>query len=138
MPINSNRHPQRLSLSGATQSAYGLANTTSFLFDEDEDRHLSLNAMDLTSPVAKAFAQLEGDNTFPTLTSDGLKVRTSDLSARPACLLTYFYHHSFLPIRPLLTLPTQEPPIWTGHSDLDIDHLIRACLRQIHPCTDLF
>lgn len=74
MPVNSNRHPQRLSLSGATQSAYGLANTTSFLFDEDEDRHLSLNAMDLTSPVAKAFAQLEGDDTFPTLTSDGLKV----------------------------------------------------------------
>ena len=75
MPVNGNRHPQRLSLSGATQSVYGLANTTSFLFDEDDKHHhLPLNAVDLKSPVAKAFAQLEGDDTFPTLTSDGLKV----------------------------------------------------------------
>lgn len=75
MPVNSNRHPQRLSVSGtAPGNSFGLANTTSFLFDEDDDKHLSLNAVDLTSPIAKAFAQLEGDNTFPTLTSDGLKV----------------------------------------------------------------
>ncbi|KAJ4557958.1 hypothetical protein HRR78_001633 [Exophiala dermatitidis] len=78
----SSRHPQRLSVSGATSgNAFGLANTTSFLFDEDEDKHLSLNAIDLKSPVAKAFAQLEGDDTFPTLTSDGLK-----LSANSAAL----------------------------------------------------
>ncbi len=76
MPVNSTRHPQRLSVSGtAPPTSFGLANTTSFLFDEDEDRHLSLNAIDLNSPVAKAFAQLEGDDTFPTLTSDGQKVR---------------------------------------------------------------
>jgi hypothetical protein len=69
MPVNSNRHP-RLSVNGTAANAYGLANTTSFLFDEDDDRH----AVDLTSPVAQAFAQLQGDDTFPTLTSDGLKV----------------------------------------------------------------
>ena len=75
MPVNSSRHPQRLSLSGAaTNNTFGPTNTTSFLFDEDDDNHLSLSAMDLKSPVAKAFAQLEGDDTFPTLTSDGLKV----------------------------------------------------------------
>ncbi|KIV92833.1 hypothetical protein, variant [Exophiala mesophila] len=81
MPVHSNRPLQRLSLSNKTASAYGLANTTSFLFDEDEDKHLSLNAIDLKSPIAKAFAQLEGDDTFPTLTSDGLK-----LSANSAAL----------------------------------------------------
>lgn len=71
MPVNSNRNP-RLSVSGVPGNSFGLANTTSFLFDEDEDK---LHALDLTSPIAKAFAQLEGDDTFPTLTSDGLKVR---------------------------------------------------------------
>jgi hypothetical protein len=70
MPVNGNRNP-RLSVSGAGGASFGIANTTSFLFDEDDDR---LHAIDLTSPVAKAFAQLEGDDTFPTLTSDGLKV----------------------------------------------------------------
>lgn len=74
MPVNSSRHTQRLSMSGAaSHHSFGPANTASFLFDEDDDRHLSLNGIDLKSPVAKAFAQLEGDD-FPTLTSDGLKV----------------------------------------------------------------
>ena len=82
MPVHSNRPPQRLSLTGKTASAYGLANTTSFLFDEDEDKHLSLNSIDLKSPIAKAFAQLEGDDTFPTLTSDGLKVFYHNLPVR--------------------------------------------------------
>lgn len=81
MPVNTSRHLQRLSVSGTVPgSSYGLANTTSFLFDDDEDKHLSLNAIDLKSPVAKAFAQLEGDDTFPTLTSDGLKVDLPSLS----------------------------------------------------------
>ena len=70
MPVNSTRNP-RLSVSGIARSSLGPANTTSFLFDEDDDR---LTATDLTSPIAKTFAQLEGDDTFPTLTSDGLKV----------------------------------------------------------------
>ncbi|OCT45870.1 putative RNA-binding protein [Cladophialophora carrionii] len=77
MPVNTGRNP-RLSVSGTGGNSFGLANTTSFLFDEDEDK---LNAIDLTSPIAKAFAQLEGDDTFPTLTSDGLK-----LSANSAAL----------------------------------------------------
>ncbi|EXJ92260.1 hypothetical protein A1O3_00810 [Capronia epimyces CBS 606.96] len=81
MPVNPTRHPHRLSMSGAAPAnSFGLANTTSFLFDEDDDKHLSL-PVDLKSPVAKAFAQLEGDDTFPTLTSDGLK-----LSANSAAL----------------------------------------------------
>ncbi|KAJ9617021.1 hypothetical protein H2200_000742 [Cladophialophora chaetospira] len=76
MPVNSNRNP-RFSVNGSGGN-FGPANTTSFLFDEDDDR---LNAIDLTSPIAKAFAQLQGDDTFPTLTSDGLK-----LSANSAAL----------------------------------------------------
>jgi hypothetical protein len=67
MPVGS-RNPR---LNGTGHNSFGPANTTSFLFDEDDDR---LNTVDLTSPIAKAFAQLEGDDTFPTLTSDGLKV----------------------------------------------------------------
>lgn len=103
MPVNSNRHP-RLSVGGTTTSnSFGLANTTSFLFDEEDDKHLSLQAIDLKSPVAKAFAQLEGDDTFPTLTSDGLKVCFLSLcgTTRRALqhLLTIF--HSCLPT-PLL------------------------------------
>ncbi|EXJ93971.1 hypothetical protein A1O1_02364 [Capronia coronata CBS 617.96] len=82
MPVNSNRQAQRMSMSGvASGNSFGLANTTSFLFEDEDDKHLSLNAIDLKSPVAKAFAQLEGDDTFPTLTSDGLK-----LSANSAAL----------------------------------------------------
>ncbi|KAJ9625485.1 uncharacterized protein PV06_01772 [Exophiala oligosperma] len=82
MPVNSSRQP-RLSVSSTTHHSFGpVSSATSFLFDtEDDDKHLSLNAIDLKSPVAKAFAQLEGDDTFPTLTSDGLK-----LSANSAAL----------------------------------------------------
>ena len=60
-------------------SGLGPLNTTSFLFDENEqeDKHLSLNAIDLSSPVAKAYAQLGGDDTFPTLRSDGFSGRVS-------------------------------------------------------------
>ncbi|KIW57986.1 hypothetical protein PV05_02539 [Exophiala xenobiotica] len=80
MPANSNRHP-RLSVSGTAHNSYGPVSTSFFFDPEDDDKHLSLNAIDLKSPVAKAFAQLEGDDTFPTLTSDGLK-----LSANSAAL----------------------------------------------------
>ena len=53
-------------------------NMTSFLFEEDDEKHLSLTGIDLDSPVAKAFAQLGGDDmAFPTLTSDGLKVSSN-------------------------------------------------------------
>jgi hypothetical protein len=63
----------------------GPLNTTSFLFDDNEDKHLSLNAIDLTSPVAKAYAQLGGDNTFPILRGDSLsgKVRLTSLTLYP-------------------------------------------------------
>ncbi len=81
MPANSNRHP-RLSVSGTAHNSYGPVSTSFFFDAEDDDKHLSLNAIDLKSPVAKAFAQLEGDDTFPTLTSDGLKVRRAFLILR--------------------------------------------------------
>jgi hypothetical protein len=50
----------------------GPLNTTSFLFDDNDDKHLSLNGTsDLSSPFAKAFMQLGGDDKFPTLRSNG-------------------------------------------------------------------
>lgn len=73
MPVNSNRNPQRLSMGSAMQpNGLGPLNTTSFLFDDNDDKHLSMNgANDLTSPVAKAYQQLGGDDKFPILRSDG-------------------------------------------------------------------
>jgi hypothetical protein len=73
MPVNSGRQPQRLSLSNSMQSnGLGPLNTTSFLFDDNDDKHLSLNGTgDLTSPIAKTYMQLGGDDKFPTLRSNG-------------------------------------------------------------------
>ena len=74
MPVNSSRPPQRLSMnSNMHQTGLGPLNTTSFLFDDNEDKHLSLNGTgDLTSPIAKAYMQLGGDDKFPTLRSNGV------------------------------------------------------------------
>ena len=73
MPVNIYRSAHRLSLSNnMLQKDLGPHNTTSFLFEEKDDRPLSLNGTnDLTSPVAKAFGQLGGDDHFPTLRSNG-------------------------------------------------------------------
>jgi len=73
MPVNSSRQPQRLSMGNSMQpNGLGPLNTTSFLFDDNDDKHLSLNGTsDLSSPIAKAFMQLGGDDMFPTLRSNG-------------------------------------------------------------------
>ena len=74
MPVNGTRPHQRYS-TGFVPVTNGFNHVdTSFLLDDNEDSHLSVND-NLRSPVAQAFAQLGGDDTFPTLTSDGLKVR---------------------------------------------------------------
>ncbi|RMZ83983.1 hypothetical protein DV737_g1341, partial [Chaetothyriales sp. CBS 132003] len=81
MPVGSSRASHRYSMNPAqTRASYNAAPiSTSFLDDADND-HLALSGLDLTSPIAQTFAQLEGDD-FPTLTSDGLR-----LSANPAAL----------------------------------------------------
>jgi hypothetical protein len=75
MPVGSSRPLQshRFSVGQATtnRNTFDLPINTSFLEDGD---YSSLNGLDLKSPIAKTFAALEGDDTFPTLTSDGLKV----------------------------------------------------------------
>ena len=73
MPVNSGPQPPRLSISSSMQSnGLGPLNTTSFLFDDNDDKHLSLNGTgDLTSPITKAYLQLGGDDKFPTLRSNG-------------------------------------------------------------------
>jgi hypothetical protein len=146
MPANSNRH-SRLSVSGTAHNSYGPV-STSFYFDpEDDDKHLSLNAIDLKSPVAKAFAQLEGDDTFPTLTSDGLKVCLCDsifcvlysaFLLSPPCALVLIHIHSFPPTLLLWILQIPEIQILTGPLVLATDQPTRACHRQIRLCTDLF
>ena len=73
MPVNSSRQPQRLSMGNSMQpNGLGPLNTTSFLFDDNDDKHLSLNGTsELSSPISKAFMQLGGDDMFPTLRSNG-------------------------------------------------------------------
>ncbi|RMZ79770.1 hypothetical protein DV738_g3205, partial [Chaetothyriales sp. CBS 135597] len=82
MPVASNRVSHRYSMNPAqTRASYTAAPiSTSFLDDNDNDQLPLGGGLDLTSPIAKTFAQLEGDD-FPTLTSDGLR-----LSANPAAL----------------------------------------------------
>ena len=72
MPVGSSRSQHRYSM-GAKSTGFNLPINTSFL-DDTEGDHLTLNGLDLKSPIAQTFAQLQGDDTFPTLTSDGLKV----------------------------------------------------------------
>jgi len=84
MPANSSRNHQRFSMGTISiDNGLGPLNTTSFLFDDNEDKHLSLNAIDLTSPVAKAYAQLGGDNTFPILRGDSLSGKVHFTSDSP-------------------------------------------------------
>ena len=73
MPVNAMRDQQRSS-TGAVIPVTGLGplNTTSFLFDDNDDKPLSLNGQDeLISPIAKAYMQMTGDDKFPTLRHDG-------------------------------------------------------------------
>ena len=81
MPVGSSRPLQshRFSVGQITnRNGFELPISTSFLEDND---YSSLNGLDLKSPIAKTFAALEGDDTFPTLTSDGLKVSSSALNS---------------------------------------------------------
>jgi Pumilio-family RNA binding repeat len=86
MPARTHRNSHRLSIGNEnamrTLSTQGPPISTSFLNDDDDDHRLSLNGViDLSSPVAKAYAQLGGDNGFPTLTktSDGFKTNSAAL-----------------------------------------------------------
>ena len=110
----------------------GPLNTTSFLFDDNDDKHLSLNGTaDLSSPVAKAYMQLgSSDDKFPTLRSNGTSgiVRTS-LSPHFQLADTSL---SSQQIQLLWTWPTLELltlDLKCGLPAQSIDHLIRACLR---------
>lgn len=79
MPVGSSRPHHRYSMGTATRNGYDIPINTSFLDDTDGD-YLTLNGLDLKSPIAQTFAQLQGDDTFPTLTSDGSKVSSTSLS----------------------------------------------------------
>jgi hypothetical protein len=73
MPVGSSRAPHRYSMGATTRNGYDVPINTSFL-DDTEGDYLTLNGLDLKSPIAQTFAQLQGDEGFPTLTSDGSKV----------------------------------------------------------------
>lgn len=70
MPVNGSRNPGRYSMPQTQHTTNGLgAIDTSFLLDENERE-----VHNLSSPIAQAYAQLGGDDAFPTLTNDGVKV----------------------------------------------------------------
>jgi hypothetical protein len=73
MPVGSSRPSHRYSMGTTTRNGYDIPINTSFL-DDTEGDYLTINGLDLKSPIAQTFAQLQGDDTFPTLTSDGSKV----------------------------------------------------------------
>lgn len=73
MPVGSTRSQHRYSMGTTPRTGFNVPINTSFLDDSDGD-YLTLNGLDLKSPIAQTFAQLQGDDTFPTLTSDGSKV----------------------------------------------------------------
>ena len=76
MPVGSSRAQHRYSVGSAPRNGFNAPINTSFL-DDSEGDYLTLNGLDLKSPIAQTFAQLQGDDTFPTLTSDGSKVHES-------------------------------------------------------------
>lgn len=81
MPVGTSRPHQshRFSVGQVTnRTGFDLPINTSFL--DDSDSQSALNGLDLKSPISKTFAQLEGDDTFPTLRSDGLKVSQTNFT----------------------------------------------------------
>jgi hypothetical protein len=71
MPTSAMKSQQRSSAS--THPDLGPLNTTSFLFDDNDDQRMSAGSQGaLTSPNATSFLQMTpNDDNFPTLRSDG-------------------------------------------------------------------
>jgi hypothetical protein len=70
MPANGMKSQQRSSV--PTHSGLGPLNTTSFLFDDNDDHRMSVGSQGgVTSPNATSFLQMTPiDDNFPTLRSD--------------------------------------------------------------------
>lgn len=66
-------------------SGLGPLNTTSFLFDDNDDNIMSAGSHGVTSPNASSFLMTPNDDTFPTLRSD----RTSGIVCRFSVLHSY-------------------------------------------------
>lgn len=86
MPVGTSRPPQshRFSVGPlSSRNGFDLPINTSFL--DDSESHSIVNGLDLKSPISKTFAQLEGDDAFPTLRSDGQKVSSNlaSVSSKP-------------------------------------------------------
>ena len=127
MPVGNSRAQHRYSMGSATRNGFNVPINTSFLDDTDGD-YLTLNGLDLKSPTAQTLAQLQGDDTFPTLTSNGSRV-------------SHFVHFTFksnisscLPTLLQSTLPTRRPPSQTGALGLAIVLVTRACLIPTQAC----
>lgn len=86
IPAQSSASQQRASV--PVHAGLGPLNTTSFLFDDNEDNIMSAGSQGVTSPKAGTFLMTPNDDTFPTLRSDrtsgivsvGRFVRGSDLT----------------------------------------------------------
>lgn len=70
MPVNGMRSQQRSSV--PNHSGLGPLNTTSFLFDDNDDKQMSADSQGgITSPNTTTFLQMTpNDDNFPTLRSD--------------------------------------------------------------------
>lgn len=126
MPVNGTRNPVRYS-AGPAPSANNLGTIdTSFLLDDHEH-----DMTKLSSPIALAYAQLGGDDTFPTLTSDGVKVSDIDPLGNTEMINLF----SFPQIRQLSIWQTPKLPTTSGLSDrLVLVQVTRVCLTRIQAC----
>lgn len=100
MPVGNSRPQHRYSVGTANRNGFNAPINASFLDDTDSD-YLTLNGLDLKSPIAQTFAQLQGDDTFPTLTSDGSKVsQNPPISLRSLTCLVVCQLCSYRPCQP--------------------------------------
>ena len=131
MPVNGMKSQQRSSV--PTHSGLGPLNTTSFLFDDNDDKQMSADSQGgIASPNATSFLQMTpNDDNFPTLRSD----RTSGIVSSfqyffTSLLLTWF--DSCLQILLLSILPTLDLRIPSlGPPSLDHVLIIRACPKLV-------
>ena len=131
MPANGVKSQQRSSV--PTHTGLGPLNTTSFLFDDNDDQLRSAGSQGgLTSPNATSFLQMTpNDDKFPVLRSDRTSGIVSCLYDAYAVFMLTCFDSSLqilrLSILPTLDLPTQS----LGHRSPDLVQTTRVCLKLV-------
>jgi hypothetical protein len=131
MPAHAMKSQQRSSV--PTHSGLGPLNTTSFLFDDNDDKQMSAGSQaGVSSPNATTFLQMTpNDDNFPTLRSDRTSGIVSWLKFSCADTMLILFV-SFPQTLQLSILPTPDLRIQRlGLHSLGRVQTIRACLRQV-------